>query len=82
VLTAIPIFIFIELARLPAFLVIGFWFVLQLGSGLASLDPMTSSAGGVAWFAHIGGFLLGVAVAIPVRAAGLGRKRYQGRRAY
>ena len=37
VVTVIPVFFFIEVARLPAYLVIGFWFVLQLGSGLAAL---------------------------------------------
>ena len=54
---------------LPAFLVIGFWFVLQLGSGLASLGSAGAEAGGVAWFAHIGGFLAGVAVTLPVAVA-------------
>ncbi|HZL04623.1 MAG TPA: rhomboid family intramembrane serine protease [Coriobacteriia bacterium] len=61
VVTLIPIFFFIEVARVPAFLVIGFWFLLQLGNGVASLGDISS--GGVAWFAHIGGFALGLVVA-------------------
>jgi membrane associated rhomboid family serine protease len=61
VVTLIPIFFFIEVARVPAFLVIGFWFLLQLGNGVASLGDMAS--GGVAWFAHIGGFAAGLVVA-------------------
>ncbi|MDO8880813.1 MAG: rhomboid family intramembrane serine protease [Coriobacteriia bacterium] len=74
VITVIPIFIFIEVARIPAFLVIGFWFILQLGSGLASLGTTTAEAGGVAWFAHIGGFVAGLALTAPVAIAGRRRR--------
>jgi membrane associated rhomboid family serine protease len=74
VITVIPIFIFIEVARIPAFLVIGFWFILQLGSGLASLGAATAEAGGVAWFAHIGGFVAGLALTAPVAIAGRRRR--------
>jgi len=45
--------------RLPAVIVIGFWFVVQAMSGFASLD-VESAQGGTAFFAHIGGFLAGV----------------------
>jgi len=64
VVTVIPIFFFIEIARLPAYLVIGFWFLLQIGSGIASLGG-SADLGGVAWFAHIGGFLAGLALTAP-----------------
>ncbi|MDP2299336.1 MAG: rhomboid family intramembrane serine protease, partial [Actinomycetota bacterium] len=74
VITVIPIFIFIEVARIPAFLVIGFWFILQLGSGLASLGAATAETGGVAWFAHIGGFVAGLALTAPVAIAGRRRR--------
>jgi membrane associated rhomboid family serine protease len=55
------IFFFITVVELPAYLVLGLWFVLQAFQGIGSLagDP-----GGVAWFAHIGGFLFGLAVAL------------------
>jgi len=64
VVTIIPVFFFIEVARLPAYLVIIFWFVVQLASALVSLGH-TASAGGVAWFAHIGGFVAGLLLAAP-----------------
>jgi membrane associated rhomboid family serine protease len=41
---------------IPAFFFLGFWFLIQFLSGAASLG---STGGGVAWFAHIGGFLAG-----------------------
>jgi membrane associated rhomboid family serine protease len=75
VLTIIPIFIFIEIARVPAYLVIGFWFILQLGSGLAALGPELASSGGVAWFAHIGGFVTGLVLALPAALAARRRRR-------
>ena len=49
---------FITTMRVPAFVVLGFWFLTQLSNGLGSLGINTT--GGVAWFAHIGGFLTGV----------------------
>jgi membrane associated rhomboid family serine protease len=49
---------FVRLVRLPALLLLGFWFVLQLFSGVAGLGM--EAAGGVAWFAHIGGFIAGL----------------------
>ncbi|MCK5330557.1 MAG: rhomboid family intramembrane serine protease, partial [Candidatus Marinimicrobia bacterium] len=49
---------FITTMRVPAFVVLGFWFLAQLSSGLGSLGINTT--GGVAWFAHIGGFLTGI----------------------
>lgn len=53
---------FYQLIDVPAVLVLGFWFVLQLIDGLGSLGLMGSS-GGVAFFAHIGGFVAGAVVA-------------------
>lgn len=75
VLTVIPIFIFIEVARVPAYLVIGFWFVLQLGNGLASLGADMTANGGVAWFAHIGGFVAGLLLALPAAISARGKRR-------
>lgn len=80
VLTLIPIFFFFEIARVPAFIVIGFWFVLQLANGVASIDPAVSQAGGVAYFAHIGGFALGVALALPLWFRGRFGRRTRGGR--
>jgi membrane associated rhomboid family serine protease len=60
VLTLVPIFFFLQVAELPAWMVLGFWFVLQAFQGVGGLAGDT---GGVAWFAHIGGFVFGVLVA-------------------
>jgi membrane associated rhomboid family serine protease len=45
--------------EMPAFVVLGFWFVLQLINGFASLGASADYGGGVAFFAHIGGFVFG-----------------------
>ena len=61
VLTVIPIFIFIKLVELPAIVVLGFWFVMQFLNGYYSLQYTGAvNAAGVAWFSHVGGFVLGV----------------------
>ena len=57
-----------------AVIVLGLWFVLQLVDGVASLGA-ESSAGGVAFFAHIGGFVLGVVVGLILRVTGVGAGR-------
>jgi membrane associated rhomboid family serine protease len=49
---------FITTVRIPALIVIGFWAIIQFVSGLISTG--ISERGGVAWFAHIGGFLIGL----------------------
>jgi|TARA_B100002003_G_C14126469_1_gene541784 membrane associated rhomboid family serine protease len=50
---------FIKWIKLPAFFVLFFWFVLQLFSGIGSLEYGAHGSGGVAYFAHIGGFIAG-----------------------
>ncbi|HEX9974774.1 MAG TPA: rhomboid family intramembrane serine protease [bacterium] len=57
--TLIPIFYFIQIVDLPAFLFLGIWFVLQFFSGAISLAA-GGATGGVAWWAHIGGFVVGI----------------------
>lgn len=58
----IPIFFFVTIYDIPAPLMLGFWFILQLISGASSL-PFSSETGGIAFFAHIGGFLTGAILA-------------------
>jgi membrane associated rhomboid family serine protease len=53
---------FYQLIDVPAIIVLGFWFVLQLLDGLTSLG-MVQTGGGVAFFAHIGGFVVGAVMA-------------------
>lgn len=60
VVTLIPIFIFIHFMEVPAGIFIILWFVLQLVQGYLSLGMIAEGGGGVAWFAHIGGFLAGL----------------------
>jgi membrane associated rhomboid family serine protease len=57
VLTLLPLFFFFQTVEIPAVLFLGVWFLSQLRSGMASLG---SSFGGIAWWAHIGGFGAGV----------------------
>ncbi len=58
--TLIILVFYIQVIRLPALIVIGFWAIIQLVNGLgASGQP---GQGGIAWFAHIGGFVFGMAV--------------------
>jgi rhomboid family protein len=64
VVTLIPLGFFLRLAELPALLVLGMWFLLQLLSGTASLNAPTAQEGGVAWWAHIGGFAFGMIVGV------------------
>jgi membrane associated rhomboid family serine protease len=75
VLSLVFLGFFYQLLQVPAVIVLGLWFLLQLVSGVASLGA-PDAAGGVALFAHIGGFLGGVAVGLIVREAGpRGRRR-------
>lgn len=62
---------FYQLVRIPAAIVLGLWFVLQLMSGLGSLG--IAQQGGVAFFAHIGGFVFGAVVAWLLNLLGGGR---------
>lgn len=61
ILTLIPLFIIWFTWRIPAVIFIGIWFAVQFLSGLGSLGA--ASMGGVAWWAHVGGFLLGMLLA-------------------
>jgi len=61
IVTFIPLGFFMRLAVVPAVLVLGFWFVMQLFSGLMALGG--PDVGGVAFWAHIGGFVAGVVMA-------------------
>jgi hypothetical protein len=61
ILTLVPIFIIFYIIELPAYFFLGFWFVIQLIQGsLYSLNSHGAVGGGVAWWAHVGGFAAGV----------------------
>ena len=59
VLTLIPIFVFITVREIPAVVFLALWFGLQLLQGVGSLGASVQG-GGVAFFAHIGGFVAGI----------------------
>lgn len=61
VLTLVPLFVVFYTVVLPAPIFLGVWFAIQLYQGTFSI---TSTGGGVAWWAHIGGFVAGLAVAL------------------
>ena len=65
---------FYQLLEVPALVVLGYWFALQLLSGVTALGAETAN-GSVAFFAHIGGFLLGVIVGLILRVVGAGTAR-------
>ena len=58
--TVIFIIIFFTVVTLPALWVLGLWFLLQVAYGAADLGQPLGGTGGVAYFAHIGGFLFGL----------------------
>jgi membrane associated rhomboid family serine protease len=64
-----------QVVAMPAFLVLGFWIVLQLMSGVGSIATTTETAdtGGVAYMAHVGGFFAGLAMAVAL--GGLSARR-------
>ena len=62
--TTLVFFFFITIVELPAGLVLGLWFVLQFFSGLGELGREVG--GGVAYWAHVGGFAFGLLVAVTV----------------
>ncbi|MFC1694238.1 rhomboid family intramembrane serine protease [Candidatus Latescibacterota bacterium] len=58
----IILFIFIRIIALPAFFVLGLWFVIQLGASMSSMTSAAGAAGhgGVAWISHVAGFVVGL----------------------
>lgn len=57
VLTLLPLGLFTQLAEIPAMIMLGFWIVVQILNGLLTFNV---EGGGVAWFAHVGGFAVGM----------------------
>ena len=67
ILTLVPIVFFLTTMELPAFVLIIYWLLLQFLSGIASIAATDVTQGGVAWFAHIGGFLTGILLMLVMR---------------
>jgi membrane associated rhomboid family serine protease len=66
VLTLVTFIFFFRLVRIPAVIILGFWIVVQFFNGLGSFSR-ESGEGGVAWFAHIGGFVAGIVFLLIIR---------------
>lgn len=83
VMTLVPIIYLIQIIELPAPVFLGIWFLLQMFQGtIATIGSITSGlpTGGVAWWAHIGGFAAGAAIAYALRAVGETRPAVEERR--
>jgi len=81
ILTLVILGFYIDWIKVPALVYLPIWFLLQFISGLASLGAETSAqAGGVAWFAHIGGFVAGVALLFLLGGPGVRRRQPPGPR--
>src|SRR5882762_3359332 len=58
--------VFVFLVPIPAVIILGLWFIMQFASAFSSLGSVAS--GGVAWWAHVGGFLLGMLITTMARS--------------
>ncbi len=65
IVTLVPIFIFLQIITVPAVFFLAFWFLLQLLNG--TVASAASFGGGVAWWAHVGGFTAGALMTLPKR---------------
>jgi len=65
IVTLVPIFIFLQIMTLPAVFFLAFWFFIQLLNG--TVASAASFGGGVAWWAHVGGFIAGALMTLPNR---------------
>ena len=83
VLTLVLLIIIPWFIELPAIIFIGGWFLIQLFSGVLSLSTSggAAAAGGIAWWAHVGGFLFGVLMG-PLFTIGRGRSNWRQDQSY
>jgi membrane associated rhomboid family serine protease len=67
--TLIPLIFFFWTIELPAILLLGYWFLIQFLTGFQTLTIQSATGGGVAWWAHVGGFMMGLFLAVAFRPA-------------
>lgn len=77
VITLVPIFFLPWLIEIPAVVYLGLWFISQLANGVFSILIDVQAMGGVAWWAHIGGFVAGLALAPLFRQRRYMRRYYR-----
>ncbi len=66
IVTLVPLFIIFFFAEIPAFVFIGVWFLVQYFNGAAALTD-AAAGGGVAWWAHVGGFVAGIPLVLALK---------------
>lgn len=69
IVTLVFIFVFITTVDIPAAFLLLYWFAIQFFSGIGSVGYSQVSNGDVAWFAHVGGFLAGMALMMLMRSS-------------
>ncbi len=62
--TLIPLLIIFWTVQIPAILILGYWFLIQFVTGFQMLSIESATGGGVAWWAHVGGFIAGMILAL------------------
>jgi hypothetical protein len=67
ILTLVPILILVTTMEIPAVIILLYWFAIQIFSGIGSVGYSNVSKGGVAWFAHVGGFVAGMILIFVMR---------------
>lgn len=72
--TLVPVFVFLTTMEIPAYVILAYWFVIQFFSGVGSVGHSQVSQGGVAWFAHVGGFVAGMLLILAMKT----RERWRG----
>jgi membrane associated rhomboid family serine protease len=76
VLTAVFLVIFFDIIEIPAIFFLGVWFLMQLLSGVGSLGAGHAAGGGTAFWAHIGGFVVGALIGAVLRSRDRGRWKH------
>jgi hypothetical protein len=67
--TLIPLIFLFWTVELPAILLLGYWFLIQFVTGYQMLAIQSATGGGVAWWGHVGGFMMGLFLALAFRPA-------------
>jgi len=67
IVTLVPIFIFFQIFEVPAIFFLGVWFLMQFAYGVGSVATATSGGGGIAFWAHVAGFIAGISAVIVFR---------------
>ena len=75
--TLVFIVVFVTTIDIPAFFLLLYWFAIQFFSGIGSVGYSDQMSGGVAWFAHVGGFLAGMALMYLMPAKQRARQWYR-----